>query len=158
MSSQTHVWNFQNFILNQMGFSNEKYLQENLDSDATVLLRLYRSGMESRGWAVGVLDLDLLAMTSLCGMTWWHPCWGLSARVFWGTHKPSTWEPDWSARQPGFSEEDPAQRGPAHQEMVISVCARRSSMKLLYNPTESISNKKKKVIFLHKLHPSEHTV
>lgn len=39
--------------------------RKTLHSDATVLLRLYRSGMESRGSAVGVLDLDLLAMTSL---------------------------------------------------------------------------------------------
>lgn len=35
------------------------------------------------------------------------------------THKPSMWAPDWSARQPGFSEEDPAQRGPAHQKVVF---------------------------------------
>ena len=39
----------------------------------------------------------------------------LSIRVFGSTHKPLTSEPDWTARQPGFSEEDPAQTGPTHE-------------------------------------------
>lgn len=32
-----------------------------------------------------------------------------------GTHKPLTPEPDWNARQPGFSEEDPGQSGPMYE-------------------------------------------
>lgn len=43
------------------------------------------------------------------------PAEGLSTGVFGGTHKPSTSQPDWSAMQPGFAVEAPAQRGPAHQ-------------------------------------------